>query len=759
MAVPHISSVIEATTTLAAIRQQIEREPLIDSSVPTGLKLQASNRWQPCFDLDNVTFAYPSRPHVKAIDGVSISLPPGKFTAIVGPSGSGKSSVAALLIREYDPETANVLRDVDVAIKQHFAEVPKESKDKGSENEGQAEFKQERDSVSGGGVIRFAGHDVRDLNLQWLRQQVAVVSQNPQLFSGTILDNVASGLTGTPLEYRPDLDKARGNDEKESVRVTEIRARCEEALVKAQAWDFVAALPEGMDTIILGGRTGVLSGGQLQRVALARALVSRPKCLLLDEATSAVASDAEMRIKEMLEEEQQRRGLTLVVIAHRLSSIASADNIIVMRSGKVVNQGTYEQLIDPQNPEDTFRNMVYARHVNEKKAGSLSKVTIHKQTGAVDRLEGDFATNGSFDVPVTVQRDVLSILGPPLGKAKAVFKRNAWLILVGTVTSLMGGASFAITGWLTGEAVNSLSIPNNNPLMRSEMNRWALWFFVLALADLVVFFAAAFTLEYAGLAIKTTLTKESLRAVLRQDTSFFETDAGGSGTLTSSISEYPGAVGHTTGIIWLQIVVAFANLVASFILGFVLGWRLAILGLPTMAVCIIAGYFNFTWLEKFEALVTKEGETRSNYINESVNSIRTIAALTRESETMRRFRAAAQQPREQQIALVIGSIGFGVNQGVIYLFGALVFWWGARLLAKGQIVSAGPGRQAFGYSDIHFLISQQTITALFAVSESIFIATMTSGRVLTFAGDISRTTNALKNVQVSLFSISHCTAS
>jgi ATP-binding cassette subfamily B (MDR/TAP) protein 1 len=109
-----------------------------------------------------------------------------------------------------------------------------------------------------------------------------------------------------------------------------------------------------------------------------------------------------------------------------------------------------------------------------------------------------------------------------------------------------------------------------------------------------------------------------------------------------------------------------------------------------MFLAIVAGYFNFTWLEEFESLVGKESEKRSNQISEAVNSIRTIASLTREGEVLRRFKAAAARPHQQRLALTLGAVGFGVSQGATFLFGAFVFWWGARLVSRSEVVSRSP---------------------------------------------------------------------
>jgi ATP-binding cassette, subfamily B (MDR/TAP), member 1 len=145
-------------------------------------------------------------------------------------SGSGKSTISSLLLRYYDPPSSTSVDDEKT------------------------------------GYIEFGGHDLRKLNLKWLRSQISIVSQEPQLFTASIFENVAYGLTGTQWEY-DSLDGEKN--------LEEIRARVKEALEMACAWQFVSALPNGMDTVVAGGRNGVLSGGQRQRIAAARAFIRR----------------------------------------------------------------------------------------------------------------------------------------------------------------------------------------------------------------------------------------------------------------------------------------------------------------------------------------------------------------------------------------------------------------------------------------------------------------------------------------------------
>ncbi|BAT84573.1 hypothetical protein LR48_Vigan03g153900 [Vigna angularis] len=225
-------------------------------------------------EFHEVHFSYPTRPDVAIFQGFSMKMEAGKSTALVGQSGSGKSTIIGLIERFYDP-----LR----------------------------------------GMVTIDGMDIRWYNLKSLRKHIALVSQEPTLFGGTIRENIIYGRGGRV-------------DESEMI----------EAARAANAHDFIAGLKEGYETWC--GEKGVqLSGGQKQRIAIARAILKNPKVLLLDEATSALDGQSEKVVQDTLM--RVMIGRTSVVVAHRLSTIHHCDTIAVMEKGRVVETGTHSSLL------------------------------------------------------------------------------------------------------------------------------------------------------------------------------------------------------------------------------------------------------------------------------------------------------------------------------------------------------------------------------------------------------------------------------
>ncbi|MEF8777587.1 MAG: ABC transporter ATP-binding protein, partial [Natronomonas sp.] len=234
---------------------------------------------------ENVTFGYSDRDPV--IRNVSLDVPAGTTIGLVGPTGAGKSTLLKLLPRFHDVDS---------------------------------------------GSVRIDGVDVREYSLRALREEIAIVEQNPYLFSGTVAENIAYGDR--------DVLQAEWNGEAED---SDARDRIVDAAIAAEAHKFIRNLPEGYDTLV--GERGVkLSGGQRQRLAIARALLNDPAIIVFDEATSDVDTETEELIQESLDRLIADR--TAFVIAHRLSTIKDADTILVMEDGKIVESGTHEELLD-----------------------------------------------------------------------------------------------------------------------------------------------------------------------------------------------------------------------------------------------------------------------------------------------------------------------------------------------------------------------------------------------------------------------------
>lgn len=269
----------KAKSAASSLKRLFDQQPKIDPLSLEGDRVSrtdADGGLQGTIEFRDVHFRYPTRPDVPVLRGLNLSVQPGQYIALVGPSGCGKSTTIALLERFYNPLAGGVLID---------------------------------------------GRDISSLNVNDYRAFIALVSQEPTLYAGTIRENILLGAT----------DPAQVTD-----------ARVEAVCREANIYDFILSLPDGFNTVV-GSKGTLLSGGQKQRIAIARALVRDPKVLLLDEATSALDSESEHVVQAALD--RAAKGRTTIAVAHRLSTIAKADCIYVFERGVIVEQGTHRELM------------------------------------------------------------------------------------------------------------------------------------------------------------------------------------------------------------------------------------------------------------------------------------------------------------------------------------------------------------------------------------------------------------------------------
>lgn len=250
--------------------EYLDREIQITDK-PHAVKL---NSFRTSVEFDNITFRYPNSPDGFLVNGISLRVNAGEVVALVGPSGGGKTTLANLLPRFYDVAS---------------------------------------------GAVKIDGHDIRDVQLSSLREQIGMVAQDTFLFNDTVANNIRYGKQHGTME---EVSQAARN---------------------AMAEEFIARLPQGYDTMI-GERGAKLSGGQRQRIAIARALLKNAPILILDEATSHLDTESEVLVQRALGNLMEDR--TVIVIAHRLSTIRRADKIVVLDRGRISEIGTHEDLVN-----------------------------------------------------------------------------------------------------------------------------------------------------------------------------------------------------------------------------------------------------------------------------------------------------------------------------------------------------------------------------------------------------------------------------
>jgi len=424
---PNLQAFTLAPSACSKIYETIDRVPKIDIYYEGG---ERPKEITGNLEFRNINFIYPSRPEVQVLDNVSLIVPHGKTTALVGASGSGKSTIVALTERWYDPLDGQVLLD---------------------------------------------GYDLKDLNLKWLRSQISLVSQEPTLFNATIFENVCHGLIGSQWENASEKEK---------------RDLVRQACITANADNFIQSLPEKYDTVV-GERAVLLSGGQKQRIAIARAVVSDPKILLLDEATSALDSQAEGIVQNALDKAAMNR--TTIVIAHRLSTIRNADNIVVMAKGKVIEQGTHAELLAMEKAYKKFveAQALATKTVERQVTGSEDDCGTGSSGQSVDDKDDYISHLNRLKSGRSVASQELERQEAITGKEnnysllqcmKRVFllQKDMWpLLSLAWIACIVGGAVYPAQAIVFAYLVDTFSLTGQK--LQDRANFWSLMYIIIVL--------------------------------------------------------------------------------------------------------------------------------------------------------------------------------------------------------------------------------------------------------------------------------------
>ncbi|XP_047150543.1 ABC transporter B family member 2-like [Vigna umbellata] len=612
-AAPDISAFIRAKASAYPIFEMIERDTMSKVSSENGQKL---SKLEGHVQFKDVCFSYPSRPDVVIFNNFCLEIPPGKILALVGGSGSGKSTVISLIERFYEPLSGEILLD---------------------------------------------GNTIRELDLKWLRQQIGLVNQEPALFATSIRENIQYGKDDATLE------------------------EVNHAVMLSDAQSFINNLPDGLDTQV--GERGIqLSGGQKQRIAISRAIVKNPSILLLDEATSALDAESEKSVQEALD--RVMVGRTTVIVAHRLSTIRNADMIVVIEGGKVVEIGNHEELIS--NPNNVYASLVQIQET----AFSQGHLSVDPYLGGSSRRLGESSSRttsfrGSFRSDKESTSRAFGDGVESVGSSRHVSVKRLYSMIgpdwpygvCGTLGAFIAGAQMPLFALGISHALVSYYMDWDTT--RHEVKKIAFLFCGAAVLTITAHAIEHLSFGIMGERLTLRAREKMFSAILKSEISWFD-DINNTSSMLSSRLETDATFLRTIIVDRSTILLQNVGLVvASFIIAFMLNWRITLVVLATYPLIISGHISEKLFMQGFGGNLSKAYLKANMLAGEAVSNIRTVAAFCAEKKVLDLYANELVEPSKRSFNRgQIAGIFYGISQFFIFSSYGLALWYGSVLMEK-----------------------------------------------------------------------------
>ncbi|KAK9164528.1 hypothetical protein Syun_005430 [Stephania yunnanensis] len=550
-------------------------------------------------------------------ESLSLSINAGKTFAVVGQSGSGKSTIISLVERFYEPTSGKILLD---------------------------------------------GHDLKNLQLKWLRRQIGLVSQEPALFATTIAENILYGREDANMEQIVEAAKA------------------------SNAHSFIQILPDGYNTQV--GEGGIqLSGGQKQRIAIARAVVRNPKILLLDEATSALDAESEHVVQKALVNVMENR--TTIIVAHRLSTIRDADTIIVLKNGQVVQRGSHLELMS--NGEDgeyaalvRLQGSSYVKNLsNQENPNELAQTIISSEIHKRKIEDHKSKSAKAKGIRIHKQPAQSSSKSSPLIWKLIKLNKPEWpFALLGSIGAVLSGVQsplFALGITYVLDAYYSF----DNSKSKHEVEVIALSFLGLAALTIPTYMLQHYFYTLMGERLTTRVRLMMFSAILQNEIGWFDLDENSTGSLISKLAAGATVVRTSLAERLSTIMQNMSLTLTAFIISFVFCWRVAAVVIATLPLITAAAVAEQLFLRGFGGNYSKAYSRTTDLAREAITNIRTVAAFSAEDKIVEKFISELNLPAKQ--ALVRGHISgicYGASQFLAFSAYGFGLWYTSTLIRK-----------------------------------------------------------------------------
>ena len=558
-------------------------------------------------EFKNIKFIYPSDKAQRPIlDGLNLEIEAGKKVAFVGESGCGKSTTVNLIERLYDPVEGQILID---------------------------------------------GIDIKEFNIEYLRNLIGYVQQEPVLFNKSIRDNLIFGREKV-IEELGNIDEL-------------MEKACEEAYIK----DFILRNPDKYDYVV-GVKGNKLSGGQKQRIAIARAILTKPKILILDEATSALDNQSEKEVQEALDN-ISKSNVTTLIIAHRLSTIKNADIIYALKKGQVVEKGTHQELLNKNGyyaslvksqigTEDNHKEIEkiknFKKSITKKLSSKYSQILEHEEI----KKEENIITNQKIEVKF---KEILELLSD--------YKLD---LVIGTIGGFLYGAGTPLAGLFFGKTMVALS-PQDIKIIKREGLKWSLLHLGIAVLGGLSIFLKSWKLESLGAVITSKMRKRVFKKYLELDLQFFDQDYNTPGSLLTKLSIDTTKISVIVLSVFGSIISSVGGIIVSIVLGMIFDWRLALIStafLPfTLFFTVFKAYFRANGSQSNYDLKIEAG----SIISECVISTKTIFSFNFQQKAVDIYSSILEKENN-------GILKKGIFSGLLFGIGIFITFACRAVLMK-----------------------------------------------------------------------------